>query len=177
MSEEELVGSTVPLTELPTDAIKRLEELGAPVTAVNVPLYRAIANQHDVIMGWIELSWRLRLAVTPRRLRELMITRMVALANCESEIEAHVEQALANGVSPEELEELADWRVSSCFSEAERAALALSEAMHIGRVSDELLNELRELFDEGQLVELIVTCGFYNMVPRVIDALRLPTGT
>lgn len=171
------MGSTVPLTELPVAAVERLEALGAPATAAKVPLYRAIANQPDVIMGWIELSWRLRLAVTPRRLRELMIIRTVMLSNCESERKAHVEQALANGVDPAELEDLAGWRVSPTFSEEERAALALSEAMYIGKLSDDLLNELTELFEESELIELIVTCGFYNMVPRVVDVLRLPTDT
>jgi len=93
MPKGELAQLTVPLTALPAVAAERLEELGAPAAAMKVPLYRAIASQPDVVMGWIEFSWLLR-AVTSRRLRELMIIRTVTLANCESKRTAHVEHVL-----------------------------------------------------------------------------------
>ena len=67
---------SVGLVDLPDDAVALLESYGAPPAATKARLYRAIANQPDLLTGWIELAWRLRVrAKTPRRLRELMIIR------------------------------------------------------------------------------------------------------
>jgi alkylhydroperoxidase family enzyme len=95
------------------------------------------------------------------------------LDRCEYELRGHEEFALEHGVTQDELRALPDWRNSSLFSAEERAALALSEAMHVGTVPSEVLDDLRRLFSPAAQIELIVTCAFYNMVPRVIDALRL----
>ena len=69
---------------------------------------------------------------------------------------------------------LADWRVTSLFSERERAALAFTDAMtrHI-RVPDDVFADVRRHFDERQIVELSVLIGAYNMHTRVQEALKL----
>ena len=166
--------SQVPLTMVPPEVLERLSQLGAPPRAASLKLYRALASQPAVLLGWIEFAWRLRSeAVTPRRLRELMIVRSAMLDGCEYELRGHEEFALEHGVSEEELQALTDWSHSNLFSLEERAALALSEAMHLGTVPSEVLGELASLFSPAAQVELIVTCAFYNMVPLVIGALRL----
>jgi AhpD family alkylhydroperoxidase len=137
-------------------------------------LYQALANQPDLLYGWVELAWRLRQrSKTPRRLRELMIVRGAELSHCEYELVSHRRMAAEAGVDETDLAQLSSWRDSQSFSAEERAALALAEAMLAGHVSDELLDELGQLFDASQRVELILTAGMYSMVPRVIDALRL----
>jgi 4-carboxymuconolactone decarboxylase len=66
--------------------------------------------------------------------------------------------------------ELEMWRSSDAFSEQEHAALALTDAIVAGNVTEEIVAEL----DHAQPVELTVTAAFYAMVPRVLDALRVP---
>jgi alkylhydroperoxidase family enzyme len=66
------------------------------------------------------------------------------------------------------------WRTSSAFSEADRAALAFTDAIVGGTVPPEVTAELTRHFDECQRVELTVTAAFYAMVPRVLDALEVP---
>jgi alkylhydroperoxidase family enzyme len=46
--------------------------------------------------------------------------------------------------------------------------------MIVGSVSDAVLARLEDHFDPKERVELILTAGMYAMVPRVVDALRLP---
>lgn len=41
-------------------------------------------------------------------------------------------------------------------------------------VPDEVIEELGRHFDHAQRVELTVTAAFYAMVPRILDALRVP---
>ena len=54
------------------------------------------------------------------------------------------------------------------------AALAFTDAIIDGRVPDEVIHELERHFDHTQRVELTVTSAFYAMVPRILDALRVP---
>ena len=165
---------TVPLVDVPERIASELTRLGAPRSASALKLYRALANQPDLLAGWIEFAWRLRLqATTPRSLRELMILRGAQIANCEYELETHGVMARAAGVSTEELNELADWRSSSAFSPSARAALEFVEAMCDGFVPDAVNADLAKHFDASERVELILTAGMYTMVPRVINALRL----
>lgn len=140
-----------------------------------INLYRVLANQPDLLRVWVEMAWTLRLASrTPRRLRELMITRGAELMDCGYEYGHHRRMALAAGVTEKELADLGDWRKSAHFSEPERAALDLMEAVLAGSVSDSVAAELARHFDPSERVELTLTAGFYSMVPRVIDALRVP---
>ena len=171
----ESVAPTVPLLDLPETVVARLVEFGAPDRARHANLYRALANHEELLIGWIELSWRLRQqALLPRRLRELMIVRGAHVAGSDYERRNHEELALANGVSAQELAELVEWQDSEAFSEPERASFAMVEAMHAGEVSDDVVAQAREQFDSAELVELVVTAGFYFMLPQVLSALRVP---
>jgi 4-carboxymuconolactone decarboxylase len=70
--------------------------------------------------------------------------------------------------------ELEMWRTSEAFDDEERAALALTDAIIAGAVPDEVIEELERHFDHPQRVELTLTAAFYAMVPRILDALRVP---
>jgi AhpD family alkylhydroperoxidase len=162
---------TVPLVSVPAPIEARLAELGGrPVN-----LYRALANQPDMLAAWIEFAWSVRQKPrTPRRLRELMIVRGASLMDCEYELSHHRAMALRSGVSIEELAALDRWRATDHFSASERAALGFMEAMVAGTVPDAVGAELAHHFDAAERVELTLTAGLYCMVPRVISALRVP---
>jgi 4-carboxymuconolactone decarboxylase len=165
---------TMPLVEVPAAIEARLAELGGrPVN-----LYRALANNPDLLSAWIEFAWSIRQKpTTSRRLRELMIVRGAALMDCQYELSHHRLMARRSGVSDAELEALEGWRESSLFAPAERAALAFMEAMVEGAVPEAVGSELAVHFDPSERVELALTAGLYCMVPRVIDALRVPLET
>ncbi|RRR99786.1 carboxymuconolactone decarboxylase family protein [Glycomyces terrestris] len=66
--------------------------------------------------------------------------------------------------TPERLGAVATWRTSPLFTDAERAALALAEAVHTPnptgeRVSDELVDEARKHLSEKEIVVLIGVLG------------------
>jgi AhpD family alkylhydroperoxidase len=164
----------LPLTEIPPAIEARLAELGGrPVN-----LYRVLANNPDLLGAWIEFAWSVRQkAATPRRLRELMIVHGATLMGCGYELAHHRRMALRSGVSEAELDALAGWREGTSFAPAERAALAFMEAMVEGVVPDAVNAELARHFDASERVELTLTAGLYCMVPRVIEAFRVPLET
>ncbi len=78
------------------------------------------------------------------------------------------------GVDEHQVAELAMWRTSPAFTDAERAALALTDALFDGYVPDQVNATLGEHFDEKARVELTLTAAFYCAVPRLLDTLRVP---
>jgi AhpD family alkylhydroperoxidase len=165
---------SVPLVEMPRAVEARLAELGGKP----VNLYRALANNPDMLAAWIEFAWSIRQKpATSRRLRELMIVRGATLMRCDYELAHHRHMAGRSGVTDAELDALASWRDAAVFSPAERAVLAFMEAMVDGAVPDAVNTELARHFDASERVELALTAGLYCMVPRVLDALRVPLET
>jgi AhpD family alkylhydroperoxidase len=166
---------SVPLLPLAPENVAALDRFAAPESSHDSNLYRALANDADLLTGWIELAWRLRdeQRHTPTRLRELMIVRAVQLGDCGYELAGHSRRALAAGITETELADLAQWREGDWLSAQERVALAVVEEVVAGRLSDPTLDLARETFSPAAFVEVVLTAGFYSMTPRVIDALRL----
>lgn len=164
---------SVPLPEVTGRVAEALASFGAEPS----DLYRALANDEIVAELWIRFAWGLRQgSKTPRALRELMILRGAQLQEAGYVWRDHTAMARAAGVSEEQIGGLASWQASDQFDEATRACLAITEEMVAGQVSDETLDRLARWFTAEDRVELIVTAGFYCMVPRVLNALRLTSG-
>jgi alkylhydroperoxidase family enzyme len=149
---------------------KRLEELwGKPVN-----LYRALGNHPALTAAWTEFANAIRHdSRTPRALRELMILRTAQIAKSEYEWAHHLRMARKAEVSEAKIAALAGWRASREFDARERAALALTEAVMACNVSDEVHAEVRKHFSDAEFVELSLTAGFYAMVSRMLDAMRV----
>ncbi|MSQ87831.1 MAG: carboxymuconolactone decarboxylase family protein [Betaproteobacteria bacterium] len=149
---------------------KRLEELwGQPVN-----LYRALGNNPALTAAWTEFANAIRHhSRTPRALRELMILRTAQMAHSEYEWAHHLRMARKSGVSESKIAALADWRASGEFDAQERAALALTEAVMVCDVSDAVHAEVKRHFSDAEFVELSLTAGFYAMVSRLLEAMRV----
>lgn len=70
---------------------------------------------------------------------------------------------------------MAEFRASPLFTEGERAALELAEAVSSGPVDvpDELFERLRASYDDPQLVELAATCALENFRARFSRVFRI----
>lgn len=83
--------------------------------------------------------------------------------------------ARRHGWSDEQIEHLGDSETRDDFSAAEKAALRLAERMTIDShtVNDQLWNELRRHYDEGEIIELAAAIGLFNYFNRFNDALKM----
>lgn len=162
---------SVPFRDVTGRPAELLEQRGVEVS----DLYRALANNEPLLELWLEMAWGMRArARTPRPLRELMILRSAYVQEAAYQWADHVTMATEAGVTQSQIDAIADWRNSDLFNKKDLAALTLTDEMLDGHVTDETLQLLEESFPPDERVELIVTAGFYCMVPRVLDALRLP---
>ncbi|MDQ3841053.1 MAG: carboxymuconolactone decarboxylase family protein, partial [Actinomycetota bacterium] len=145
MSEPAASASTaVPLAPLPDDVAARLRQTGAR----QVNLYRALAHAPRLLEAWIDFAWALRERCdTPRPLRELMILRTAQRMLSQYEWHQHRRMAAEAGIDEHKVAELAMWRTSPAFTEAERAVLALTDALVDGHVPDPINATLAEHFD------------------------------
>lgn len=98
-----------------------------------------------------------------------------SLAHTPELLEAWI--ALDAGVTRQQVDALAAWQVSDLFDEREKAALTLTDAMLTGGVPDAVRDAFSRWFDDQERVKLVLTASFYAMVPRVLDALRVPVET
>lgn len=103
-------------------------------------------------------------------LAELVRIRVSQINGCAFCLRLHTRAALDAGENETRLHELASWRDSTLFTAAERAALALAEAMtSLGPagVADEVFTAAREHFAETPLAHLLWTIAAINAWNRI----------
>jgi AhpD family alkylhydroperoxidase len=112
----------------------------------------------------------------------LVHLRASQLNGCSVCCEMHSRELREAGESDEPIFTVAAWRKAPFFTEAKRAALALTEALT--RLSDrpdpafdELWDEVREHHDEPAVAELLVEIGVVNFWNRVSAAVLQPAGS
>ena len=141
-----------------------------------INIYRMLLNSPPLAESWFAHSNAVRWMTTIEgRLREIVIIRMGHLTGSQYVLRQHVPSlALADGLTVEECDALADWRGSRFFSERERSALTYTDVMTRDIVvPDAVFAEVKRHFNERQIVELTVLIGTYNMNARVLRALEL----
>ena len=109
------------------------------------------------------------------RLLHLVKLRASMTNGCAFCIDMHSAEGLADGETPARLFALAAWRETPVFTDAERAALALTDALTtLGEhgVPDDVWAEASAHFDDTTLVHLIGAIGTINLWNRLSIALR-----
>jgi 4-carboxymuconolactone decarboxylase len=138
------------------------------------PLYRTLAHAPKMLAAWAAIAWPLRHQPSvPRLLRELMVMRIAQLTGASYEWAYHWGQAIAAGVSEEQLRLLAEWRASDAFSDEERLVIAYAEAVTRLAVDDDLYAAVARRFNPAEIVELTLTAAFYTNVSRFLQALQV----
>jgi AhpD family alkylhydroperoxidase len=138
-------------------------------------LYRMLLHSPPVASGWLALFTAIRQQSTlSGRLRELAILRIAILNGAEYEFKAHVPFALKAGVTQAQLDALKAGHAPAGLTEADEAALAYAEAMtRTIQVPDPVFAAIRKHLDDREVLELTATIAGYNLVSRVLEALRI----
>jgi len=111
------------------------------------------------------------------REREIVIDRTCARTGCEYEWGVHVATfAEAARLTEEQVRatvrEKAD---AACWSAAEQALIAAVDALHDrATLTDAEFKALSSHYDEAQVLEIIMLCGFYRTVSYLANTLALP---
>jgi alkylhydroperoxidase family enzyme len=79
------------------------------------------------------------------------------------------------GWTEDQLKDLHNFANRSDFSDREKAALRLAERVtnDAHSIDDQFWSELRQHFDEGEVIELLAAIGLFNYFNRFNDALQM----
>ena len=143
-------------------------------------IQHAAANP-DVGTGVQHLFKAIYSGGVPRETLELVHVRASQINGCSACLDAGVGSAAKAGVSPQKLLTVAAWYENPIFDDAERAALALTEAAtrlsdRPGAVTDEIWAEAAKHYDERQLNSLVMMIAITNFFNRINTTLRVPAG-
>ncbi len=107
---------------------------------------------------------------------ELIRIRASQINGCAFCIDLHTKDARAAGETEQRIYALNAWRETPFFTERERAALALTEAVtlvHDGHVPDAVYAEAAAVFDENQIAALIWAATVINAYNRIAISTRM----
>jgi AhpD family alkylhydroperoxidase len=117
----------------------------------------------------------------PAATQELVKLRASQINGCGMCTDMHSKDALAAGESQLRLNLVAAWREATVFTEAERAALELTEqgtriADAAGGVTDDAWANAAKHYDDDQLAALVCLIGLINIYNRLNVITRQPAG-
>jgi AhpD family alkylhydroperoxidase len=113
--------------------------------------------------------------------RELVHLRASQINGCSVCVDMHAKAARKSGESEERVFAVAAWREAPYFSDAERAVLALTEAVtrladRAEPVPDAIWEAAAEHFDEAQLAALVLDIAQINLWNRLNVATQQVIG-
>jgi len=135
---------------------------------------KAMANSPSLLQGFMPY---LRAVLGPSRveapLKELAILTTTKLNGCSYCTAHHTVLARRAGVDEDKIQAVPD-ETAPVFTDKERAVVRFAkEVTKNVAASDEAIEEVRKHFDEGQLVELNLVVGCFNVLTRFADTFKV----
>lgn len=116
----------------------------------------------------------------PRELLDLVYLRVSQINGCAYCLDMHSKDLRAAGETEQRLYLLDAWREAPFYSDRERAALAWAEAVTLvteGHVPDEVYEQARAQFSDGDLANLTLAIAAINSWNRLNIAFRTVAGS
>jgi AhpD family alkylhydroperoxidase len=139
-----------------------------------------------VVPGALEAMQELSKAAArtgvPSATLKMVELRASQINGCSFCVEMHARELRGAGESEERIATVAAWREAPWFSDPERAALALTEALtrladRPESVTDDIWEQAAKHYDESQLSGLLLDIGAINVWNRLNAATRTPAGS
>jgi AhpD family alkylhydroperoxidase len=128
--------------------------------------------------AYLHLETTVHRAVDPT-LYELIKTRASQINGCAYCIDMHTKDARAAGETEQRLHLLAAWREAPVYTERERAALALTEAVTLvseTHVPDDVWDAAAKVFSSEELAGVLMAIVTINGWNRIAISSRTPAG-
>jgi AhpD family alkylhydroperoxidase len=142
-------------------------------------------NPAQTVPGAIEALLKLGNATqhagVPATTHYLLHLRASQINGCSICVDMHSRELKAAGERDERINTVAAWRETPYFTDAERAALALTEAVtrladRPDPVPDQVWDEAARHYDEAELGALVISIATINTWNRINAATRQITG-
>ncbi len=110
----------------------------------------------------------------PAREREILILRIGWLCHSEYEWGQHTKIGKLCGLSDDDLKRIIEGPDAEGWDSFESALIQSVDELHIDSfINDKTWERLKEKYDTKQLIEVVFTVGYYNMVSIVLNTLGI----
>jgi AhpD family alkylhydroperoxidase len=135
----------------------------------------------DAMTGIQQLYKAMHQGGVPATTLELVHLRASQINGCGACVDAGVQSARKAGETDDRLLRVVAWRETDLFTDAERAALALTEAAtrladRTEAVTDAIWDEAADHFDEKGLAAIILMIATTNFFNRINTTIKEPAG-
>jgi AhpD family alkylhydroperoxidase len=135
----------------------------------------------DAMTGIQQLYKAMHQGGVPATTLELVHLRASQINGCCACVDAGVQSARKAGETDDRLLRVVAWRETDRFTDAERAALALTEAAtrladRTEAVTDAIWDEAADHFDEKGLAAIILMIATTNFFNRINTTIKEPAG-
>jgi 4-carboxymuconolactone decarboxylase len=158
----------------PADLTEAQRDMLASRSGLNI--YRTLAHHVDLYNRWSPLGQVLlnNQSVSPRH-RELAMLRMGWLCQSPYEWSQHARIAKASaGISEAEVRAIAAAPDSAAWSDIDRAVLKMADELRYDAIiSDATWAELRKVYTDAQVMELLFTAAQYQLVSMALNTLGI----
>ena len=136
----------------------------------------------DALQALLALGKSVEKGGAPSRTLELIHLRASQINGCGVCVDMHARDLKKAGETDERIFAVAAWRETPYFTEAERAALALTEAAtrlsdRADPVPDEIWAEAARHYDEQALAALVVNIALINLWNRINVTIKQVAGS
>jgi len=160
---------------LPTDAelTPEMQKTLSALPPLNV--FRMMARAPASFQPWIDFAMTILLTSEfDARKREIAVLRVAHVTGSRYEWTQHVTVARRVGLHDEEIEKIAsDGPVTGLDDEGNLLCRVADEISRDVRLSDEALEAIVGRYGERQVTELILCCGYFNMLSRFLESTRV----
>lgn len=138
-------------------------------------IFRAIANAQASLKPFVDWGFSLLFqSEFDARLREIAILRVAHVTRSKYEWTQHATIARRVGVRDDEMAKIAiDGPVRGLDEEATLVCRVAEEISRDVRLSDEALAAILSRYGARQAMELILCCGHFNMLSRILESARV----
>jgi uncharacterized peroxidase-related enzyme len=112
-------------------------------------------------------------SLSPRQ-RELAVLILMKRLNCEYGFVRHIDIALREGLTREQIDNVGSYSTSPLFSEEDKLILRYAEDLtQKAKVDDDLYRQVQERIGQKNVLELTAATAFWNMMARNLNALQV----
>jgi alkylhydroperoxidase family enzyme len=109
--------------------------------------------------------------------KELVATRLSALLQSGYAVAGHALSARQKGASEAHIDAAQGDFESGPFTETEKLGFRCADRLHQSAeaIDDAFFAQLKSAYTDPQIVELVATAAAFELFPRLVDGLRIPT--
>jgi AhpD family alkylhydroperoxidase len=141
-------------------------------------MFKTLAHTPALAMGIAGfLKSLLSDSALPGWYKELVATRLSVIQNSPYAVSAHSLSARQKGATEGQIAAAKGDFERGPFSEAEKLGFRCAERLHRSpkEIDDDFFAQLKTVYNDSQIVELMATAAAFELFPRFVEGLRIPT--